>query len=178
MDQKRRRIDRSKYEEMRKPVYVLSDLYDDISSEEEECREPTDHLIDVDDLVEISVGSVDWNFIDDLLGESDSLGPVVTGNADSRKVIVTDHAEREDGNEEETGDEDDEKSGKEEVEDTGEEDIDSNNNSVSTICLLMRTTTRTNPDGSEEVTRDSHISYSENVNPEVDIRGVADHILD
>ena len=43
----------------------------------------------------------------------------------------------------------------------------------------MRTTTRVNPDESEEVTRDSHISYSENVNPEeVDIQEVADHILE
>jgi hypothetical protein len=196
MDQKRRRIDRSKYEEMKKPVYVLSDLYDDISSEEEEYREPTEHLLDDDDLEEISVGSVDWNFIDNILGESDSPPPVMAENADSRGVIVAGRAEREDGGGGEVGDEDDDDvSGREKVGDTDEEDTrsviicdtdsssDESDNitriNKSTICLILNKSQRFYPNGMEEVERETQVIYSEDIDPDqINARDIADEILE
>ena len=97
--------------------------------------------------------------------EKVTLGPLKTENADARKVI--DHAEREDGNEEETGDEDDDdESGNEKVEDTGEEDTrsviicdkdsssDESDNitriNKSTICLILNKSQRFYPNGMDQ----------------------------
>lgn len=60
-------------------------------------------------------------------------------------------------------------------------DFDENNNCTvfkTTICLIMNRTVRREPSGTEEITRDSQIIYSEDVDPkDVDFVSVATHIL-
>lgn len=60
-------------------------------------------------------------------------------------------------------------------------DFDENNNCTvfkTTICLIMNRTVRREPSGTEEITRDSQIICSEDVDPkDVDFVSVATHIL-
>ncbi|XP_062598693.1 uncharacterized protein LOC134260127 [Saccostrea cucullata] len=166
MDQKRRKVERERYEETKKPVYVLSHLYEDISSDEEGLSEPVNQLIESDDLEEISVNSMDFDFIDELLGESDSISDeriVISedGNdyMDIRQVIVCDDTNSDRDN------------------DSIMTETDDNNNRAvtkTTICLAMNRTVRRDPCRTEEITRDSQIVYSEDVNPkDIDFESVA-----
>lgn len=99
----KRRIERKKFQEMKKLVYVLSHLYEDISSDEEMCTSVT-HLIESDDLEAISVCTDDFDFVEKLLEESDSVcddRAVITKDTciketeDTREVILSDHSDRE-----------------------------------------------------------------------------------
>lgn len=62
-----------------------------------------------------------------------------------------------------------------------ESDSDENNNCTvfkATICLIMNRTVRREQSGTEEITQESQISYSEDVDPkDVDFVGVATDIL-
>ena len=166
MDHKRRRVDRGKYEEMQKPVYVLSHLYDDISSDEE-FGGSMNNLIDSDDLEEISVHSADLDFVDELFRDSDSVCDernVVNETdeiKDTREVIVNSDTDSES--------------------DSTSDPTDENNNrkvTKTTICLVMNRTVRRAPCGTEEISRDSQIIYSEDLDPkDIDFASVAIDIL-
>lgn len=62
-----------------------------------------------------------------------------------------------------------------------ESDSDENNNWTvvkTTICLIMNQTVRREPSGAEEITRDSHTNYSEDVDPkDVQFVSVSTYIL-
>ena len=164
MDHKRRRVDRGKYEEIQKPVYVLSHLYDDISSDEEFGGSMND-LIDSDDLEEISVHSADLDVVDELFRDSDSVCDekiVVneTGDIkDTRDVIVNSDSES----------------------DSTSDPTDENNNrkvTKTTICLVINRTVSRAPCRTEEISRDSQIIYSEDLDPkDIDFASVAIDIL-
>ena len=82
----KKKIERKKFEESKKPGYVLSHLYEDISSEEKPCR-PVNTLglsIENEDLNEISVRTEDFDFVDQILGDGDS----VTSVSEDREVIL------------------------------------------------------------------------------------------
>ena len=153
-------------------MYIISDFYEDISSNEEEMHyhetaQPsvTDYY---QDLEIISVNSddlpeVDDAFVSEILGE-------VEGNTCSGPT------------EESVWSPDVSEAANSSSEDNDMHDMDDNNNHISvetsTICLVMKKKIRTNPDGTEEINRESQIIYSENVNPEeVDFRELASEIL-
>nr|XP_022300700.1 uncharacterized protein LOC111108908 [Crassostrea virginica] len=162
MDHKRRRVDRGKYEEMQKPVYVLSHLYDDISSDDE-FGGSMNNLIDSDYLEKISVHSADLDFVDELFRDSDSVCDernVVNETdeiKDTREVIVNSDTDSES--------------------DSTSDPTDENNNrkvTKTTICLVMNRTVRRAPCGTEEIS----IIYSEDLDPkDIDFASVAIDIL-
>lgn len=74
---KRNRVDREVLYEFRKPVYVMSNLYEDISSEEEELNHD-DRIIEketnLDLLDDISIDDfpdVDEDFVSNIVGDID-----------------------------------------------------------------------------------------------------------
>ncbi|XP_062603959.1 uncharacterized protein LOC134265760 [Saccostrea cucullata] len=151
----------------------MSDFYEDISSDEEEMHyhETAQPLVtdSSQDLDIISVNSEDLPEINDTF-VSEILGDIEEEETCARPT------------EESLESPDVSEAANSSSEDSDMYDMDDNNNRVSvetsTICLVMKKTIRTNPDGSEEINRESQIIYSENVNPEeVDFRDLAEEIL-
>ncbi|XP_061169525.1 uncharacterized protein LOC133178874 [Saccostrea echinata] len=152
MDHKRRKVERARYEEMQKPVYVLGHLYEDISSDEEDRSEPVNQLRlhrQLDSVCDIRT------VISENTEEAE----------DTRHVIISENAESDDDSAEETG-----------------YQTDVNNNCTvtkTTICLVMNRSVRRDPCGTEEISRDSQIVYSEDIDPkDIDFAAVATDILD
>lgn len=125
------------------------------------------NLIDSDDLEEIYVHSADLDFVDELFRDSDSVCDekiVVNETGEikhTREVIVNSDTDSESDN-------------------TSDPMDDNNNRKVTktTICLVMNRTVSRAPCGTEEISRDSQIIYSEDLDPKhVDFASVAIDIL-
>ncbi|XP_062601694.1 MDS1 and EVI1 complex locus protein EVI1-B-like [Saccostrea cucullata] len=163
------------YHSSKKPVYVLSDLYEDISSDEDEVirMEETPQNCDLmEDLEIISVNTSDFgDQADDLLDFCEL--------EDERTVVAA--SDEEDQIEEDLTDE-----RNVEFRDTSSEQSSDHSDTVrenstvtkSTVCLLLNKTTRNYPDGTMEVSRDTHVVYSEDLTPsDIDYEGVASEVL-
>lgn len=139
---------------------MLSHLYDNISSEEEEVCEPLTGLINIVDLEDISVHSTDFDFVDDKIGDR-------VYACDKRTVITEEAEDIKDTSEvilsfSDSNDHDDQ------CPDVPESISYENNNCTvfkTTICLVINRTVRHEPSGREEITRYYRSIYSGDVNP-------------
>lgn len=198
MSSKRKLVDREMFIQAKKPVYVLSDFYENISSDEEEtwtrthtAEDGLDHLsISSCDFAEL--GSVDEAFVEEILCEGEIDEQQVYGEEDGERREYEEDGEqrvygepdviRDSPNDDDCGvisdspsDDDSDLSGE-------SKKTDENNNVTvrerSTICLVLNKTVIRRPDGTEEEIRDSQIVYSKDLNPEdINFRDVASEIL-
>lgn len=177
MSSKRKLVDREMFMQAKKPVYVLSDFYENISSDEEETLDKTNTA--EDDLEHLSISScefaelssVDEAFVEEILGE---------GNIDEQQVHNEEDGDKRVRNETDVISD----SPSDDYSDVSDESkkTDENNNVTirerSTICLTLNKTVIRKPDGTEEEIRDSKIVYSKDLNPEdIDFRDVVSEIL-
>ncbi|XP_062592270.1 uncharacterized protein LOC134253704 [Saccostrea cucullata] len=172
MDRKRYSVKRQSYEEAQKPVYVLSEQYENISSDEEfttenDRDEQPKQQSELDFLEDISLDSGDIpsdDFVRDLL--------------DAENLTRPEEEDIDDEGRSETPE------SRVEYETLSErEESDNEHNNVtqvkSTICLILNKVTTTFPDGKIEVSRDSQILYSEDIDPEnVDFNSVASEVFE
>ncbi|XP_062569353.1 centrosome-associated zinc finger protein Cp190-like [Saccostrea cucullata] len=177
MPSKRRRVELDDFFESRKPVYVHSDLYEDISSDENDetyCDAQETDVTYVNYLDDISFASelpeIDESLVEDILHNcadftSDRIVEMLEDEStDTREVIFIDE------------DSQPETSACDSDRDSEHQDTDLTQRS--TICLVLYKTVKRNLDGTEEISRDSHIVYSEDLNPDdVDFPNVANEIL-
>lgn len=169
MEDKKYTVNRQSYEEARKPVYVLSEQYENISSDEDE----TTFAMKTDESPRASdhAHSNDWNFLDDVSVSSLEIP------SDSFVNELLENTE-EDAVDEQTPETEDrllDSSASDSEMDT-DRDVTITKSSV---CFVINKVTTTYPDGRTEVSRTSQIIYSEDVDPEdVDFRSVVSEIAE
>ncbi|XP_052691973.1 uncharacterized protein LOC128170021 [Crassostrea angulata] len=177
MSSKRKLVDREMFMQAKKPVYVLSDFYENISSDEEETWDKTNTA--EDDLEHLSISScefaelssVDEAFVEEILGESNIDEQQVHNEEDGDKRVRNETDVISDSPSDDYSD----------VSDESKRTDENNNVTIrerSTICVTLNKTVIRKPDGTEEEIRDSKIVYSKDLNPEdIDFRDVVSEIL-
>ncbi|XP_061196429.1 uncharacterized protein LOC133204703 [Saccostrea echinata] len=172
-------VNRDFYSSSKKPVYVLSDLYEDISSDEDEVirMDQTPQNCDIgqsDFMQDLEIISVNTNDFEDRADELLDYCDI-----DDERMVVADSDKEEEIEEDQNSDGGRKVEFRDTDSDIASEDcIDNNNITKSTVCLLLNKTTRNYPDGTIEVSRDTHVVYFEDLTPsEIDYESVASEVL-
>uniref|UniRef100_K1PJC9 Protein tramtrack, beta isoform n=1 Tax=Magallana gigas TaxID=29159 RepID=K1PJC9_MAGGI len=169
MEYKKFTVNYQSYEEARKPVYVLSEQYENISSDEDETifAMKTEESLNASD----HVHSNECNFLDDMSVSSLEIP------SDSFVNELLENTEEDAGDEHTPETENcllDSSASDSEMDTDRDVTV-----TKSSVCFLINKVTTTHPDGRTEVSRTTQIIYSEDINPEdVDFRSVVSEIAE
>lgn len=180
MDDQRKVVHKNVYKEATRPVYILSNLYEDISSDEEEF-ENQDLINEMDFREDISLESgeqIDENFVDNIISEMREDDVRLVEVADEDEGDLTDSSNYSPNN-----DYNDEKMGGNESNTSSSSDSDDNvdypvGRAIHSIGLNLKTTLTRFSSGNEEITRETDIIYSEDIDPQnIDLERLVSEIF-